>query len=82
MATPKTVFTVGLGGWDLDNEWVAPQLGALNLDNHETLDGQSSLPFFSACLELLTSLCQFRPFFFGAVEMKINLEVEVAELET
>ncbi len=66
----------------MDNEWVAPQVGALNLDHHETLDGQSSLPFFSACLELLTSLCQFLPFYLGVVEMKINLQVEMVELET
>ncbi len=66
----------------MDKEWVAPQVGALNLDYHEVLDGQSSLPFFSACLELLMSLCQLLPFFFGAVEMEINLGVEIAELET
>ncbi len=65
----------------MDNEWVAPQVGALNLDHHETMDDQSSFPLFPACLELLTNLCQFPPFFFGAVEMKINLGVEVAELE-
>ncbi len=57
-------LAMGFGGWDLDNERVAPQVGALNLDHHETWDGQSSLPFFSASLELLTSLCQFLPFFF------------------
>ncbi len=62
----------------MDNEWVAPQVGALNLDHHETLNDQSSVP---ACLELLTNLCQFLPFFFGAVEMKIHLGLEVAELE-
>ncbi len=37
----------GVRGWDLDNEWVTPLAGALNLDHHETLDGQSSLPFRS-----------------------------------
>ncbi len=62
----------------MDNEWVAPQVGALNLEHHEVLDSQSSLPLFSTCLELLTSLCQFLPFFFGAVEMKINFGVEIA----
>ncbi len=65
----------------MDNEWVAPQVGSLNLDHHETLDDQPSLPLFQACLELLTNLCQFLPFFFEAVEMKINLGVEVAEQE-
>ncbi len=34
----------GIGGWDLDNEWVTPQVRALNLGHHETWDGQSSLP--------------------------------------
>ncbi len=63
----------------MDNEWVAPLVGALNLDHHETLDDQSSFPLFPACLELRTNLCQFLPFFFGAVEMKINLGVEVSE---
>ncbi len=58
-----------------------PLVGELNLDHHVTLDGQSSLPFFSSCVELLTSLCQFLPFFYGAVEMEINLGVQVAELE-
>ncbi len=66
----------------MDNEWVAPQVGALTLAHYETLDGQSSLPFFSACLELLASLCQFLLFYFGVVEMKINLEVGMVELET
>ncbi len=65
----------------MDNEWVAPQVGTLYLDPHETLNDQSSFPHFPACLELLTNICQFLPFFFGAVEMKINLGVEVAELE-
>ncbi len=65
----------------MDNEWVTPQVGALNLDHHETLDDQSSFPLFPACLGLLTKLRQFLPFFFGAAEMTINLGVEVAELE-
>ncbi len=65
----------------MDNEWVAPQVGALNLDHHETLDDQPSFPLFPACLELLTNLCQFLPFFFGAVEINVNLGVEVADLE-
>ncbi len=65
----------------MDNEWVAPQVGTLNLDHHETLNDQSSFPLFPACLELLTNLWQFLHFFFGAVEMKINLGVEVAEPE-
>ncbi len=64
----------------MDNEWVAPQVGALNLDHHETLDDQSSFPLFPAWFELRTNFCQFLPFF-GAVEMKINLGVEVEELE-
>ncbi len=65
----------------MDNEWVAPQVGTLNLDHLETLNDQCSFSLFPTCLELLTNLCQFLPFFFGAVEMKINLGVEVAELE-
>ncbi len=65
----------------MDNERVAPQVGALNLDHHETLDDQSSFLLCPVCLELLTSLCQFLPFFFVAVEMKINLGVEVTELK-
>ncbi len=39
----------GIGGWDLDYEWVTPLVRALNLGHHETWDGQSSLPFFSQC---------------------------------
>ncbi len=66
----------------MNNEWVSPQVGALNLDNHEILDGQSSLPFLSVCLEPLMNLCQFLPFPFGAAEMKKNFGVEVADLET
>ncbi len=65
----------------MDNKWVTPQAWTLNLDNYETLNNPSSFPLLPACLELLTSLCQFLPFFFGAVEMQINLGVEVAGLE-
>ncbi len=40
----------------MDNEWVAPQVGTLNLDHHETLDDQPSFPLFPACLELLNGV--------------------------
>ncbi len=65
----------------MDNEWVAPQVGSWNIDQHENMDDHSSFPPLPAGRELLTNLCQFLPFFFGAVEMKINLGVDVAELE-
>ncbi len=71
-AIPNCVFMRGRWGWG------SPQVGALNLDHHEAIDGQSFLHFFFTCLELTWILCQLPYFSSGAVEMKMSSRIGVA----
>ncbi len=74
MATPRFLRVVGgFGGWDLENGWISPQLGELNPDHNETLNGQSSLPHIKPRLELLTSAFQLLHSSFEVVNKKLDL---------